>query len=64
MPSVGRDLLQQGSFEQQMVAMESLIAGLLASMIEADPKPRNADAYLSALTHGVRDRVRKIRGSL
>lgn len=59
--TVGRDLLSQGTFEQQLVALESLIAGLFAAMIEVDPKARNADAYLSALTHGVRGRVRQLQ---
>jgi hypothetical protein len=58
---VGRDLLVQGTFEQQLVALESLIAGLFAAIIEVDPKPRNADAYLSALTHGIRRRVRQLQ---
>lgn len=63
MQTVGRDLLQQGTFEQQLVALESLVAGLFAAVVAADPSPRNADAYLSALTHGVRERVRRLRAS-
>jgi hypothetical protein len=59
-PTIGRDLLNQGTFEQQLVALESLVAGLLAAMIKMDPAPRNADAYLSALTHGIRQRIKKL----
>lgn len=60
MLTVGRDLFNQGTFEQQLVALESLTAGLLCAAIEADPERRDADAYISALMHGVRGRVRKI----
>lgn len=58
LPPVGRALLDQGKFAQQMVALESLVAGLFAVIIANAGKSRaDADVFLSALTHGVRGRL-------
>lgn len=58
---IGRELATQGSFTEQMVALESLMAGLFAaSIIMADKTPQEADGFLSALTHGVRGRLPKL----
>lgn len=59
--AVGSELLAQGNFSEQMVALESLIAGLFALSITCSGKtPQQADAFLSALTHGVRGRLPKL----
>jgi hypothetical protein len=56
--AVGQELLDQGNFAQQMVALESLIAGLFATSIMIEGKTqREANGFLSALTHGVRGRL-------
>lgn len=59
--TVGTELLAQGNFAQQMVALESLIAGLFALSIIVDCKTQaQADMFLSALIHGVRERLPKM----
>jgi hypothetical protein len=59
--AVATELLAQGNFSQQMVALESLIAGLFALAIIVEGKTqREADGFLSALTHGVRGRLPKL----
>ena len=56
--TVGTELLAQGEFAEQMVALESLTTGLFVLMICAAGKSRReADAFLSGLNAGVRERL-------
>lgn len=58
---IGPELLDQGNFAQQMVALESVIAGVFALAVILDNKTQQqADTFLSALTHGVRGRLPKL----
>lgn len=57
---IGPELVAQGGFAEQMVALESVIAGLFSLVILATNTPERADSLLSALTHGVRGRLQKL----
>jgi hypothetical protein len=59
--AIGRDLIDQGNFAEQMVALESVVAGLFALSVTCSGKTQQeADTFLSALTHGVRGRLPRL----
>jgi len=54
----GRELIEQGDLPAQLVAMESIVAGLLAVIMRNSGKSlADANVYLSSVTHAVRDRL-------
>lgn len=59
--AAGPGLVHQGGFSAQMEAIESILAGLMAVAAKtAGKSPADADAYLSAVTHGARPRLREL----
>ena len=55
----GPGLTQLDGFSAQLVAIESILAGLMAITIKMENcPPDQADVYLSAVTHGARPRLR------
>lgn len=57
----GRELVAQGDLSAQLVAVESIVAGLLAVIMRHNGKSlTDAGVFLSAVTHGVRNRLSKI----
>ena len=60
--SVGPELINQGNVNQQLVALESIIAGLFMLVMKMDNHETNgvhANVMLSALIHGVRGRLKE-----
>jgi hypothetical protein len=54
----GRDLIEMGDLPAQLVALESIVAGLLSVIMRHSGKSTDdAGVYLSSVTHGVRDRL-------
>jgi hypothetical protein len=59
----GEELIAQGDLPSQLVALESIMAGLLSViMLHSGKSLADANVYLSAVTHGVRLRLPALIG--